>query len=269
MGCKGTRGSLGGATVERGRQPSATLAKRRRGPDFAQGPCGTRVPGPIPIPRHTPCPDPVGVPTLSRLVWTEGMHLAQHHFQAQCRYFESAMHFALSSVVQGIDGFVAVDLDHDALWNGTVSLVRASGVMPDGLVFDLGRFGPTPRHTRGLRPARRGRRGRDPPSGDPLVSCQPRELRPGRRARRRDATVPGDDGVPLRRDHGDRRAADPGGTPEPGDPRGVRAPGGPRQPPPGEGEARTGVATSSTTRSSCPRRCASERAHASPRSWRG
>jgi type VI secretion system protein ImpJ len=66
------------------------------------------------------------------------MHLAQHHFQAQCRYFESAMHFALSSVMQGIHGLVAVDLDHDALWNGTVSLVRASGVMPDGLAFDLG-----------------------------------------------------------------------------------------------------------------------------------
>ncbi len=72
------------------------------------------------------------------------MHLAQHHFQAQCRYFESAMHFALSSVMQGVHGLVAVELDHDALWNGTVSLVRASGVMPDGLAFDLGDSDPLP-----------------------------------------------------------------------------------------------------------------------------
>ena len=66
------------------------------------------------------------------------MHLAQHHFQAQSRYFESAMHFALSSVMPSIYGLVAMELDQDALWNGTISLVRASGVMPDGLVFDLG-----------------------------------------------------------------------------------------------------------------------------------
>lgn len=97
-----------------------------------------------PKPRLSPCPDSVGEPTLSRLVWTEGMHLAQHHFQAQCRYFESAMHFALSSVMHGIHGFVAAELDPDALWNGKVSLLRASGVMPDGLSFDLGDSDPLP-----------------------------------------------------------------------------------------------------------------------------
>jgi type VI secretion system protein ImpJ len=72
------------------------------------------------------------------------MHLAQHHFQAQSRYFESAMHFALSSVIPSIYGLVAMELDHDALWNGTVSLLRASGIMPDGLVFDLGDSDPLP-----------------------------------------------------------------------------------------------------------------------------
>ena len=35
---------------------------------------------------------------LSRVVWNEGMHLAQHHFQAQSRYFEDAIQFALSSL---------------------------------------------------------------------------------------------------------------------------------------------------------------------------
>jgi type VI secretion system protein ImpJ len=28
---------------------------------------------------------------LSRVVWHEGMHLAQHHFQAQNRYFEDSI----------------------------------------------------------------------------------------------------------------------------------------------------------------------------------
>lgn len=86
----------------------------------------------------------MGVPTLSRLVWSEGMHLAQHHFQAQCRYFESAMHFALSSVMHGIHGFLSAELDPDALWNGRVSLLRATGVLPDGLSFDLGESDPLP-----------------------------------------------------------------------------------------------------------------------------
>jgi type VI secretion system protein ImpJ len=65
------------------------------------------------------------------------MHLAQHHFQAQCRYFESEIHFALSSLRDHIYGFLELQLDDDALWNGSVSVVGASGVMPDGLAFDF------------------------------------------------------------------------------------------------------------------------------------
>jgi type VI secretion system protein ImpJ len=72
------------------------------------------------------------------------MLLAQHHFQAQSRYFESAIDFALSSVFTGPCGFVKLELDEDALWNGTASLVLARGVMPDGLPFDLGDTEPLP-----------------------------------------------------------------------------------------------------------------------------
>ena len=35
---------------------------------------------------------------LSKIVWAEGMYLAPHHFQAQNRYFEEAMHFATASL---------------------------------------------------------------------------------------------------------------------------------------------------------------------------
>lgn len=80
----------------------------------------------------------MGVPILSRVVWREGMLLAQHHFQAQSRYFESAIHFAVSSVFGAPYGFLSIELDDDALWNGTAVLLRASGVMPDGLAFDFG-----------------------------------------------------------------------------------------------------------------------------------
>ena len=66
------------------------------------------------------------------------MHLAQHHFQAQSRYFENTIYFALAAVFPEFYGFVALEMDQDAIWDGKVSLLRASGVMPDGLAFELG-----------------------------------------------------------------------------------------------------------------------------------
>lgn len=72
---------------------------------------------------------------LSRVVWSEGMHLAQHHFQAQSRYFESAINFALSQLFFKSYGVAGCELDAEALRNGTVALIHARGVMPDGLPF--------------------------------------------------------------------------------------------------------------------------------------
>lgn len=74
---------------------------------------------------------------LSRVVWNEGMHLAQHHFQAQSRYFEDAIQFALSSLFFAPYGLAGCELDIEAIRNDTVSLVHARGVLPDGLPFDI------------------------------------------------------------------------------------------------------------------------------------
>jgi type VI secretion system protein ImpJ len=74
---------------------------------------------------------------LSRVVWNEGMHLAQHHFQAQSRYFEDSIQFALAHLFYAPYGVAGCELDAAALRNGTVSLVHARGVMPDGLPFDM------------------------------------------------------------------------------------------------------------------------------------
>jgi type VI secretion system protein ImpJ len=73
--------------------------------------------------------------TLSPVVWSEGMHLAQHHFQHQTRYFEDAASFALETLFFEPWGLVASELDEEALLNGTVSLLHGRGVMPDGLTF--------------------------------------------------------------------------------------------------------------------------------------
>lgn len=79
----------------------------------------------------------LGMRLLSRVVWFEGMHLGPHQFQAQSRYFEDSMEFALSSVVYEGYGFAGCLLDQDALQDGRVSLLHARGVFPDGLPFHM------------------------------------------------------------------------------------------------------------------------------------
>ena len=61
--------------------------------------------------------------SLSQVVWSEGMYLGPHEFQAQARYFEDAIHFAADALwFQGY-GLIGATLDSDALRNGTVSLL--------------------------------------------------------------------------------------------------------------------------------------------------
>ncbi len=74
---------------------------------------------------------------LSRVVWSEGMYLGPHHFQLQNRYFEDTIRFVTSSLFFAPWGLIGCQLDAEALRNGTVNLVHARGVFPDGLVFNM------------------------------------------------------------------------------------------------------------------------------------
>src|SRR5688572_30755692 len=80
----------------------------------------------------------------ARVVWQEGMHLSQHHFQAQSRHFENEIHFALSQMLAEPYGLAGIELDGEALLNGTMRLSHARGVMPDGLAFDMPESDPAP-----------------------------------------------------------------------------------------------------------------------------
>jgi type VI secretion system protein ImpJ len=82
---------------------------------------------------------------LSRVVWNEGMYLAQHHFQVQGRYFEDSLHFALTHLFFKSYGLAGCELDREALLNGTVALIHARGVLPDGLPFHMPESDPLPR----------------------------------------------------------------------------------------------------------------------------
>jgi type VI secretion system protein ImpJ len=81
---------------------------------------------------------------LSRVVWNEGMYLAQHHFQIQSKYFEDSLQFALRHLFFKTYGLAGYELDHEALLNGTVSLIHARGVLPDGTPFHMPESDPIP-----------------------------------------------------------------------------------------------------------------------------
>jgi type VI secretion system protein ImpJ len=63
------------------------------------------------------------------------MYLGPHEFQAQARYFEDAIQFASAALWFQSYGLIGSTLDGDALRNGTVNLVHASGIFPDGTPF--------------------------------------------------------------------------------------------------------------------------------------
>jgi type VI secretion system protein ImpJ len=81
---------------------------------------------------------------LSSIVWSEGMYLGPHHFQAQNRYFEDATHFVTQSLSYEAYGFTGFELDREALRNGTVGLIHARGLFSDGLPFDVPGCDPLP-----------------------------------------------------------------------------------------------------------------------------
>src|SRR5690348_2263181 len=72
------------------------------------------------------------------------MHLGPHHFQAQSRYFEDSIQFATSSLWFEPFGLIGLEIDAEALANGTISIVNARGIFPDGLPFHMPECDPLP-----------------------------------------------------------------------------------------------------------------------------
>ena len=91
---------------------------------------------------------------LSRLVWSEGMYLGPHQFQAQNRYFEESLLFASASLNFRPYGLTGCVFNADALRNGTVAAIHLRGLFADGLPFLMPECDPlpTPREIAGLFP---------------------------------------------------------------------------------------------------------------------
>jgi type VI secretion system protein ImpJ len=72
------------------------------------------------------------------------MYLGPHHFQVQSRYFEDSTKFATSSLWYAPYGVSGCALDAEALQNGTVAILHARGMFPDGLAFAIPESDPLP-----------------------------------------------------------------------------------------------------------------------------
>lgn len=72
------------------------------------------------------------------------MYLGPHHFQAQSRYFEDAIHFSTASLWFSPFGLVGYELSAQSLRNGTLLLTHARGIFEDGLAFDMPSSDPLP-----------------------------------------------------------------------------------------------------------------------------
>jgi type VI secretion system protein ImpJ len=73
----------------------------------------------------------------SKVVWSEGMFLRPQHFQQFERYVESYVQQRCLGLQGAFWGFLAIEIDHDALALGKVALSMAQGVLPDGTPFLL------------------------------------------------------------------------------------------------------------------------------------
>ncbi|HUI81718.1 MAG TPA: type VI secretion system baseplate subunit TssK [Bryobacteraceae bacterium] len=82
--------------------------------------------------------------SLSKVVWSEGMYVAPHHFQAQQRYFEDFVQFCTANLWSEPYGLAGYQLDAASLRGGTVALVHARGLFPDGLAFQMPEYDALP-----------------------------------------------------------------------------------------------------------------------------
>ncbi len=82
---------------------------------------------------------------LQKVVWYEGMKLNPHHFQQIDRYNQYYINSRINITNPNYWGLTEIQIDLAALSGGSFNLVKCSGVMPDGLLFDMPANDPLPK----------------------------------------------------------------------------------------------------------------------------
>jgi type VI secretion system protein ImpJ len=74
---------------------------------------------------------------LQPVIWAKGTFLSPQHLQAQDIFHEDLMQFRMDALNFFPWGFSSLRLDRDALAGGNLAIDWASGIFPDGLVFEI------------------------------------------------------------------------------------------------------------------------------------
>jgi type VI secretion system protein ImpJ len=82
--------------------------------------------------------------SLQPVIWSKGTFLTPQHLQIQDRFIENTLQFQLESLSFRPWGFRELRIDQQALASGDFALASASGIFPDGLLFDIPESDPAP-----------------------------------------------------------------------------------------------------------------------------
>jgi len=80
----------------------------------------------------------------SKVAWSEGLFLRQHHLQQHDRYLEKLLECRVRHLSPYPWGFSELEIDADLAQQSKFALRRASGLMPDGTPFDMPGVSPLP-----------------------------------------------------------------------------------------------------------------------------
>ncbi|MFE8070115.1 type VI secretion system baseplate subunit TssK [Marinobacteraceae bacterium S3BR75-40.1] len=74
---------------------------------------------------------------LAKVAWSEGMLLRPQHFQQQDRFLSQLTRQQHAQTMAHGYGFSRLELDEQALALGQIAVVRAAGILPDGMPFEF------------------------------------------------------------------------------------------------------------------------------------
>ncbi len=84
------------------------------------------------------------MPLLEPVIWAKGTFLNPQHLQIQDRYLEESLRFHLQALNFRPWGFGRLRIDQEQLEAGHFVVSEATGIMPDGLLFDIPVSDPAP-----------------------------------------------------------------------------------------------------------------------------
>jgi len=81
---------------------------------------------------------------LEPVIWAKGTFLTPQHLQIQDRFLENTLQFRLDALSFRPWGFRQLQVNQELLPAGTFAISGASGILPDGLLFDIPNSDPAP-----------------------------------------------------------------------------------------------------------------------------